>query len=55
MPICMYRYTRLWFGAISVGDMYLRKIDDIFKELPNVCAISDDILAVGYDKDDTQH
>ena len=32
--------------------MFQRKIDEIFKDLPNVFDIADDILVLGYDTDD---
>ena len=35
--------------------MFQRKIDEIFKELPNVFATDDDILVVGYEADGTDH
>ena len=31
------------------------KIDELFKELPNVFGIADDILVVGYGNDVTNH
>ena len=31
------------------------KIDEIFKDLPNVFGIADDILVVGYDSDGNDH
>ena len=31
------------------------KIDEIFKDLPNVFGIADDILIVGYDNDGKDH
>ena len=36
-------------------NMFQRKIDDIFKELPNAFGIANDILAVGYDNDGMDH
>ena len=36
-------------------DMFQRKIDGIYRELPNWSCIVDDILAVGYDKFGTDH
>ena len=42
-----YIYKRLPFGAAPTGDMLQRKIDKIFKDLPNVFGINDDILVVG--------
>ena len=50
-----YRYKRLPFGAAPAGDMFQRTIDEIFKGLPNVFAIADDILVVGYDVDGEDH
>ena len=50
-----YRYKRLPFGAASTGDMFQHKIDEIFKDLPNVFGITDDILVVGYDGDGKDH
>ena len=44
-----YRYKRLLFGAAPAGDMFQRKIDEIFKDLPSVSGIADDILVIGYD------
>ena len=44
-----YRYKRLLFGAAPAGDMLQRKIDEIFKDLPNVFCIADDIFDVRYD------
>ena len=35
--------------------MFLRKIDKIFKELPNVFGIANDILVVGYKTDGKDH
>ena len=39
-----YKYTGLPFGVTSAGDMFQCKIDEIFKQLPNVFSIVDDIL-----------
>ena len=44
-----YRYKRLPFGTATTGDLFQRKIDEIFRNLPNVIVIADDILGVGYD------
>ena len=46
-----YRFTRLPIGVALVGDMFQHKIDHIFKHLPNVFGLADDILIVGYDFD----
>ena len=34
-----------------MGDVLQQKLDEIFKDLPNVFGIEDDILIVGYDAD----
>ena len=39
-----YRFKRLPFGLAPTGDMFQCKIDDIFKDLPNVFGIVDDIF-----------
>ena len=46
---------RLPFGAAPAGNMFQQKIDEIFKKLPNVFGIADDILVVGYDSDSKDH
>ena len=50
-----YRYKRLPFGAALAGDMFQRKIDEIFKDMPNVFSIADDILVAGYEADGKDH
>ena len=34
-----FRYARLPFGVTLVGDMFQRKIDEIFKEVQNIFGI----------------
>ena len=46
-------YIRLLFGTAPAGDML--QIDEIFKELPNVFSVTDDILIVGYNADGKEH
>ena len=46
-----YRGKKFPVGVALAGDMFQRKIDEIFKDLPNVFDITDDILVVGYDRD----
>ena len=56
--VCQFkRYIkkRSSFGAVPTGDMFQRKIEEIFKELPNVFGIADDILVVGYDRNGKDH
>ena len=50
-----YRYKKFLFGEAPEGDMFQRKIDDIFKDLPGVFGIVDNILVVGYDRDGKGH
>ena len=42
-------------GAAPAGDMFQRKIDEIFNDMPNVFGITDDILVVGYEDDGRDH
>ena len=44
-----YRYIWLPFGAAPAGDMFKRKIDEIFKDMPDMFGILDDISAAGYE------
>ena len=41
--------------AALAGDTFQTKIDEIFKDLPNVVCIEGDILDVGYDIEGTDH
>ena len=54
-PFGRYCYKQLPFGAAPAGNMFQRKIDDIFNDMPNVFGIADDILVIGYDKDGADH
>ena len=44
-----YKYKRLPFGAAMASDMFQRKFDEIFKDMPNVFGIADEILVAGYE------
>ena len=50
-----YRYKGLLFGAALAGEVFQRKIDEIFKDLLNVFGIADDILVIGYERDGKDH
>ena len=50
-----YRYKCLPFGVAPADDMFQRKIDEIFNDMPDVFGIADDILVVGYEGDDRDH
>ena len=50
-----HRYKKLSFGAASAGDMFQRKVSELFKDLPNVFGIVDDILVMRYDADGKDH
>ena len=54
-PFGRYQYKWLPFRAVLVGDMFQCKINEIFNDMPNVYGIADDILVIGYDKDETDH
>ena len=54
-PFGKYRYKCLPFGAVLAGDMFQRKINEIFNDIPNVFGIADDILVIGYNKDGADH
>ena len=54
-PFGRYHYKCLLFGVVQVGNMFQRKIDEIFNDMPNVFGIADDILVIGYEKDGADH
>ena len=54
-PFGRYCYKHLPFGAAQASDMFQRKIDRIFNDIPNIFGIADDILVIGYDKDGADH
>ena len=43
-------YIRLPFGVAPAGNMFQRKIDELFNDLPSVFGITDDILITGFDE-----
>ena len=43
-----YRYKCPPFGVAPAGNMFQRKIYEIFNDMPNVLGITDDILVLGY-------
>ena len=51
----MYTDKTLPFGAAPTHNMFQHKIDRIFKDLPNVFGIGDDILVVGHDNGGKDH
>ena len=49
-PFGRYHYEHLPFGVALADNMFQRKIDEIFNNMPNVFGIADDILMIGYKK-----
>ena len=43
--------ARLPFGAAPAGDMFQKKIDELFSDIPNVLGIDDDTWTAGFDVD----
>ena len=41
-----YHYKYLPFGTVPVGNMFQRKIDKLFNDIPKVFRIADDILVI---------
>ena len=50
-----YRFTVMPFGISVAGDVFQRKLDTIFGNLPQVACIADDIIVVGYKEDHSDH
>ena len=55
MSICQVQINQTTIWVVPVGDMFQWKIDEIFKDLPNVFGIADDMLIVDYDADGRDH
>ena len=54
-PFGRYQYKCLLFRAAPVGNMFQHKINEIFNDMPNIFGITDEILAMGYNKDGRGH
>ena len=50
-----FRFTVMPFGISVAGDVFQRKLDTIFGNLPQVACIADDIIVVGYKEDHSDH
>ena len=55
LSIGRHGFTRLPFGVAPAGDMFQQKIDEIFKDLPVVVGIANDILVTEYDANSRDH
>ena len=54
-PFGKYQYIRLPFGAAPAGNMFQKKIDELFNDIPNVFGIADDNLIEGFNEDSMDH
>ena len=55
MPIWEIQVQMVTFRSSTSSNMFQRKIDEIFKDFPNVFGTADDILVVGYEADGKDH
>ena len=46
---------RLPFGLVCAQDIFQRKVDKTFGDLPGVTGIADDIVVYGYNSDFSDH
>ena len=53
--IVSHRFLRLPFGLVCAQDVFQRKVDETFGDLPGVTGIADDIVVVGYKEDGSDH
>ena len=51
-PHGRYRFLRLPFGLICAQDIFQKKVDEAFGDLPGVTGIADDIVIYGRDQSD---
>lgn len=54
-PHGRYRFLRLPFGLICAQDIFQKKVDETFGDLPGVTGIADDIIVYGYEDDGSDH
>ena len=54
-PYGRYRFLRLPFGLNCAQDVFQRKVDETFGDIPGVTGIADDIVVVGYQEDGKDH
>ena len=46
-PFGRYRFKRPPFGIVVSQDIFQRRLDDIYRNIPNVTGIADDIIVFG--------
>lgn len=51
-PFGRYRFKRLPFGIVVSQDIFQRKLDDIYMNMPNITGIADDIIVFGSTEDE---
>ena len=54
-PYGRYRFLRIPFGLICAQDIFQKKVDETFGDLPGVTGIADDIIVFGYKDDQSDH
>ena len=54
-PFDRYRFLRLPFVLVCAHDVFQKKVDQTFGDLPGVPGIADDIVIVGYNEDGPDH
>ena len=54
-PFGRYRYLRMPMGALLSSDVYQYKVDGHLEHIENCVAITDDIIAFGFNPDGTDH
>ena len=54
-PFGRYQYIQLPFGESPVGDIFQKKIDELFSGMSNVFHIADGIMIAGFDESCKEH
>ena len=54
-PYGRHRFLRLPFGLNCAQDVFQKKVDETFSDIPGVTGISDDIIVVGFEADGSDH
>lgn len=54
-PFGRFRFLRLPFGLVCAQDVFQKKIDETYGDLPGVTGIADDIVVTGVKEDGSDH
>ena len=54
-PFGRYKWNRLAFGLVCAQDVFQKKVDETFGDIPGITGIVDDIIIAGFKDDGSDH